>query len=180
MNDSAQSIPSTLIAVVAERVKKIPVEWLVALVIGLVHLAVAGRYDSFRNELYFIVCGRHPDFGFVDQPPLVPLLAAATQLFGDNPWLLRLPAVAAAAGLVILTASFTRLLGGNSTAACIVGLAAGIAPALMALTTATTTATFEPIAWTFFAYFLTRAVVQEDRRELLWAGVVAGIAMEAK
>jgi hypothetical protein len=46
---------------------------------------VAGRYDIFRNELYFTVCGRHPDFGFVDQPPLVPLLAAATQLLGANP-----------------------------------------------------------------------------------------------
>jgi len=180
MNDSVLPSSSTLIALVAERVKKIPAEWLIALVIGLVHLAVAGRYDIFRNELYFIVCGMHPDFGFVDQPPLVPLLAAATQLFGDNPWLLRLPAVAAAAGLVILTASFARLLGGNSTAACIAGLAAGIAPALMALTTATTTATFEPIAWTAFAYFLTRAVVREDRRALLWAGVVAGMAMEAK
>ena len=180
MNDSVLPSSSTLIALVAERVKKIPAEWLIALVIGLVHLAVAWRYDIFRNELYFIVCGMHPDFGFVDQPPLVPLLAAATQLFGDNPWLLRLPAVAAATGLVILTASFARLLGGNSTAARIAGLAAGIAPALMALTTATTTATFEPIAWTAFAYFLTRAVVREDRRALLWAGVVAGMAMEAK
>jgi len=36
----------------------------------------AGRYDIFRNELYFIVCGFASDFGFVDQPPLVPLLAA--------------------------------------------------------------------------------------------------------
>jgi 4-amino-4-deoxy-L-arabinose transferase-like glycosyltransferase len=180
MNDSALPTTSTLTAIAAERVKKIPAEWLIALVIGLVHFAVASRYDIFRNELYFIVCGRHPDFGFVDQPPLVPLLAAATQLFGDNPWLLRLPAAAAAAGLVILTASFARLLGGGSTAAFIAGLAAGIAPARIALTTTTTTATFEPIAWTAFAYFVTRAVVREDRRAVLWAGVVAGIAMEAK
>jgi hypothetical protein len=36
----------------------------------VLHLIVAGRYDIFRNELYFIVCGRHPDFGYVDQPPL--------------------------------------------------------------------------------------------------------------
>lgn len=89
MNDSALPTMTTLTAIAAERVKKIPAEWLIAVVIGLVHLMVAGRYDIFRNELYFIVCGRHPDFGFVDQPPLVPLLAAATQLFGDNPWLLR-------------------------------------------------------------------------------------------
>src|SRR5215469_5673020 len=82
----------------------------IAVVTAVLHLMFAGRYDMFRNELYFIVCGRHPDFGYVDQPPLVPLLAAATQLFGDNPRLLRLPAAAAAAGLVILTASFARLL----------------------------------------------------------------------
>ena len=145
MNNSVPTTLATAAAVAIERVKKIPAEWLIALVIGLVHLAVAGRYDIFRNELYFIVCGRHPDFGFVDQPPLVPLLAAATQLFGDNPWLLRLPAVAAAGGLVMLTASFARLLGGNSTAAWVAGLTAGIAPALVALTTTTTTPTFEPI-----------------------------------
>src|SRR5215469_10769200 len=84
--------------------------WNIALVTAALHLVLAGRYDVFRNELYFIVCGRHPAFGYVDQPPLVPLLAAATQLFGDNIWLLRLPAAAAAAGLVILTASFARLL----------------------------------------------------------------------
>jgi 4-amino-4-deoxy-L-arabinose transferase-like glycosyltransferase len=107
----------------------------IALVVGFVHLAVAGRYDIFRNELYFIVCGCHPDFGFVDQPPLVPLLAAATQIFGDNAWLLRLPAVLAAAGLVLLSASFARVLGGNATSAWIAGLAAGIAPALIGLTT---------------------------------------------
>jgi 4-amino-4-deoxy-L-arabinose transferase-like glycosyltransferase len=180
MNDSVSTTLSTVTAVAAESVKKIPAEWLIALVIGLIHLAVAGRYDVFRNELYFIVCGRHPDFGYVDQPPLVPLVAAATQLLGDNPWLLRLPAVAAATGLVMLTASFARLLGGNSTAAWVAGLAAGIAPALIALTTTTTTATFEPIAWTAFAYLLARAVIQAYRRALLWAGLVAGVAMEAK
>src|ERR1700676_1002179 len=72
-----------------------PWTWFIALIIGLLHAVVAGRYDAFRNELYFIVCGRHLDFGFVDQPPLVPFVAAVTQLFGDNVWLLRLPAVLA-------------------------------------------------------------------------------------
>src|ERR1700745_2848271 len=80
--------------------------WVTVLIIGLLRMVLAGRYDAFRNELYFIVCGRHLDFGFVDQPPLVPLLAAMTQLLGDNVWLLRLPAVMAAIALVPLTGAF--------------------------------------------------------------------------
>ena len=59
--------------------------WGIAALTALLHLAVAGRYGYFRNELYFIDCGRHPAFGYVDQPPLVPLLAAATQAFGAQP-----------------------------------------------------------------------------------------------
>ena len=55
-----------------------PVVLVVAVLVGLVHAATAGRYDAQRNELYFLACGWHPDFGYVDQPPLVPLIAAAT------------------------------------------------------------------------------------------------------
>jgi hypothetical protein len=58
--------------------------WGVAAVVAIAHLVAAGRYGFFVNELYFIVCGRHPAFGYVDQPPLVPLIAAATQFAGTS------------------------------------------------------------------------------------------------
>jgi hypothetical protein len=87
-----------------------PWTWFIALIVGLLDAMVAGRYDTFRNELYFIVCGRHLDFGFVDQPPLVPLIATVTQLFGDSVWLLRLPAIVAAVALVLLAPIMLPLL----------------------------------------------------------------------
>ncbi len=152
----------------------------ITLLTALVHLMVAGRYDIFRNELYFIVCGRHPAFGYVDQPPLVPLLAALTQVFGIHVWLLRLPAVIAATALVPLTADFARRLGGNSTSAVLAAASAALAPALIGMTTATTTATFEPIAWTLCAYALARGVIDGADRAFLSAGFAAGLAMEAK
>jgi 4-amino-4-deoxy-L-arabinose transferase-like glycosyltransferase len=157
-----------------------PAIWAITAATLALHLAVAGRYDIFRNELYYIVCGRHPAFGYADQPPAVPLIAAATQLFGLNVWLLRLPAALAAAALVPLTAAFARLLGGTTQSAIIAALAIALSPALTALTGILTTSTFEPLAWTATAYLLARTVILNDRRALLWAGLATGLAMQAK
>lgn len=154
--------------------------WIVALLVAIVHAATAGRYDAQRNELYFLVCGWHPDFGYVDQPPLVPLVAAATQVFGVNIWMLRLPATIAAIGLVLLCAAFVRLLGGGRRAATFAAIAAGIAPGLAGLTSHLTTSTFEPIAWTAAAFLLARALLHDRRSDLIWVGVLAGAAMQAK
>jgi len=169
-----------LVETVKAAYRRNPLLWLIALSVAILHLAIGGRYDAQRNELYFLVCGWHPDFGYVDQPPLVPLIAAATQIFGINIWLLRLPAAIAAVGLVFLCAAFARLLGGGTRAGIIAALASGIAPGLAALTSHLTTSTFEPIAWTSVAFLLTRAVLKERRSDLIWAGAVSGIAMEAK
>lgn len=154
--------------------------WLLAVVTALLHLAVAGRYAIFRNELYFIICGRHPAFGYVDQPPLVPLLAAATQLFGDSAWALRLPAVAATVALVLLTAAFARLAGGQRLAPFLAAAAVALSPALTGVGSLLTTSTFEPLTWTACAFLVTRAVLHEDRRALPWAGLVIGLSLEAK
>jgi len=154
--------------------------WAITAVTALLHLAVAGRYGFFRNELYFIACGRHPDFGYVDQPPLVPLIAAATQLFGIHLWLLRLPAVLAAAALIPVTAAFAQLFSRQTTVVVSTALAAAICPSLAALTSTLTTTTFEPLVWTSCAYFVTHFVMLRDRKSLIAAGVVAGLAMETK
>ena len=145
-----------------------------------VHLAFAGRYDLFRDELYFIVCGRHPAFGYADQPPLVPLLAAGAYAFGAHAWVVRLPSALAAAGLVWLVVAFARLLGGRSGAAWLAGIVAAAAPILLGLTATLNTTSFEPLAWTAVAYALARAAIVDDRRSLIFAGCITGIALEAK
>ena len=159
-----------------------PLAFVAALAVAtaLVHLALGGRYDAMRNELYFIVCGRRPDFGYVDQPPLAPLIAAATQLFGVNVWLLRLPAAIAATALVPLSAAFARLIGGGGVSMALAAAAAAISPALAGMTALLTTSTFEPLAWTAIAYCIARAVALGERRALIWAGLIAGLAFEAK
>ncbi len=157
-----------------------PVALAIALPTFVAHLALANRYDVFRDELYFIVCGRHPSFGYADQPPLVPLLAAGFYGLGHQTWLLRFPVVLAAAALVWLTVRFARLLGGGGGAAAAAGIAAAVAPMFLGLFSTFNTTVFEPLAWTALAYGLARAALLDDRRALIWSGVVAGVALEAK
>src|SRR5205807_3947929 len=83
----------------------------------LFHLLTANRYGIFRDELYYLGCGEHLDWGYVDQPPLIALVAwIARHLFGD--WLvgLRLIPALAGAATVWLTARVARELGGGAFA----------------------------------------------------------------
>lgn len=154
--------------------------WSVAALVGIVHFAVAGQYGAFRNELYFIVCGRHPAFGYIDQPPLVPLLAAATQSAGVHLWLLRLPAVLAAIFLVPLTVAFAQLLGASTRGAWLAAIAAASATLVTAMTATLSTSTFEPLAFTAIAYLVTRGFLLDEPRAFWWAGAIAGLEFEAK
>jgi len=60
----AEAAPrSSAIEAIRSAFSRQPVVWVVAALVALVHAATAGRYDAQRNELYFLVCGWHPDFG---------------------------------------------------------------------------------------------------------------------
>jgi 4-amino-4-deoxy-L-arabinose transferase-like glycosyltransferase len=86
-------------------------------------LLVAGRYGYHADELYFRLLGlRHPAWGYVDQPPLLPLLhRAGGTVFGDTLWAVRLPGAACFAAMVVLGTMMTAELGGRRRAQLFAG-----------------------------------------------------------
>jgi hypothetical protein len=96
----------------------------VAGALAAVLIAVSGAYGFHRDELYFIVAGQLPAWGYPDQPPLTPLLsAAAVELLGLSATAIRILPALAMAACVVCAAAMARELGGGRTAQ-VVGAAA--------------------------------------------------------
>jgi 4-amino-4-deoxy-L-arabinose transferase-like glycosyltransferase len=157
-----------------------PALWL-ALLTAALHLCANGGYGYHRDELYFIICGQRPDWGYVDQPPLVPLLASLMHaLFPDSLTMFRLIPALAHAGTVALTAETARKLGGGTWAQLLAGMAAFLCALLLAFGTIFYTDSLQPIAWLFCAYALIGIVRDGDERWWLPMGLVIGLALMAK
>jgi 4-amino-4-deoxy-L-arabinose transferase-like glycosyltransferase len=156
-----------------------------ALVLGLVavslHAWVNGRYGYFRDELYFIICGRHPDWGYVDQPPLVPWLAATADYLapGSLRLLRAIPALMSAA-TIAATLFLVRQLEGRAFAQWVAGLCVLLAPVNLALGTLFTTDAFLSFAWTVCAVLIVRILRTGNHRLWLCLGVVAGLVLWSK
>ena len=147
----------------------------------VVHLLTNGRYGYFRDELYYIACGRHLAFGYVDQPPFSILLLRLSQaLLGSSLFAIRLLPALAGAATVAITGLMARELGGRGW-----GIALACAGSLCALFNLAvgnffSMNAFEPLFWMGCVYLLVRIINGGSPTLWLWFGVLLGIGLENK
>jgi Dolichyl-phosphate-mannose-protein mannosyltransferase len=157
------------------------------LVTFLLHIVVNLRaqhvgYGLFRDELYYLVCGRHLAWGYVDQPPVIALAARFTELvFGWHSLALFriLPSLAGALE-VAGTGLLVREMGGRRTAQIIAMIGVMACPVVLAIDAILSMNCFEPLFWMGNAYSILRAVRGDGTRWWVIAGVVAGLGLENK
>src|SRR5271167_1018932 len=105
-------------------------------------------YGYFRDEMYYIMCGRFLDWGYVDQSPMVALQARlATILFGKSLVGLRFFSALAGAGRVFLTGLIAWSLGGRRAAQVLAMLAVLVAPCYIGGDGYLSMNSFESIFW---------------------------------
>jgi hypothetical protein len=144
-------------------------------------LATSSRYGYHRDELYFIVAGGHPAFGYPDQPPLVPLLCwAMNALAPGSLLLLRAPSALAAAATTTLAALIARELGGEVREQVIAAACTAVSGFALAVAHLVSTTTPDLLSTTLLGWLAVRAIVGGSGPSLLAAGVVVGVGVEAK
>jgi hypothetical protein len=140
-------------------------------------LIVANQYGFHRDELYFIVAGRHPDWGYVDQPPLTPILSAlGVAIFGATPFAVRLLPALVVGACATLAAFMARDMGGGSRAQAVAALAIVLSGFLLGGHLAAT-ATYDLLFWAIISWLVVRILGGADRRLWLAVGVVGGMAL---
>ena len=157
-----------------------PVSYALALAALVLHLAFNHRFGYYRDELYFIDCARHLAWGYVDQPPLAPLVTWLTAPAGYALWALRLLPALLSGVTVLLACAIARELRGGAIAQAITGLTVLLAPAFLGLGYALSTEMLSPAAWSALILLTMRLVKTKDERIYLAIALVVALGMYAK
>jgi hypothetical protein len=144
-------------------------------------MAVSARYGYVRDELYFLSAGQHLAFGYVDQPPLTPLLARLGAALGGNTLagFRVLPALALGA-LVVMTALMSGRLGAGRTGQVLAALAAATCGEYLGAMHELTTTTPDFVFWAATLLLVMKLLASQDPRWWVAIGGCAGLASEAK
>ncbi len=145
-----------------------------------IHLALNGVYGLHTDELYYILSGQHPALGYVDFPPVTPMLAwVDTSIFGISPWTLRLLPALTGAVVVFLTGMCARELGGGRGASIFASVVALMSPLLLS-TWLFQTVELDLLTWVIAIYLLLRILRTGDGRLFILLGVDLGVGFETK
>ena len=157
---------------------------LVACVAGallLLHLFTASRYGYFGDEMYHLACGEHLAWGYVDQPPLIALVAwVVRHTVGTSLLAIRFVPALAGAATVLITGAIARQLGGGRFAQVLAALCVACCSVYLVLNYLFTMNAWEPLLWAACVYVVIRIIKTGNQKLWLWFGLLSGIGLENK
>ncbi len=147
----------------------------------LLHLFTTSGYGIFRDELYYLACSEHMDWGYVDHPALsIGVLWVARHLFGDSLFALRLVPALAGAAMVLVVGLTARVLGGGRFAQALAMTAALIAPQYLGTNHYYSMNSLDLLLWALVGYVVARLLRAPSPGLWLALGVVCGLGLANK
>lgn len=146
-----------------------------------IHLVTGNSYGYFADELYYLAMVQHLDFGYVDVPPIVPLLMAmSNMLLGTSLFALHVfPAIAGAA-MVFCAGLIAREMGGGRLAQALTAVAVITAPIWMVLDSWFAYDPFDQLITVILFLAAAALIKRETPRRWIVIGIIAGLGLMIK
>ncbi|MEO7421977.1 MAG: glycosyltransferase family 39 protein, partial [Ornithinibacter sp.] len=120
----------------------------VSVAFAVVLIVSSAGYGYHRDELYFLAIGGHPALGYVDQPPLVPVLAHVMDAVSGHSLIwLRVPPAVAGALIVFVTGVIAREFGAGRGAQVLAAATMAVSAILVSASHLSTTTIFDLLIW---------------------------------
>lgn len=147
-----------------------------ALIKLLIHFTTNTGYGFHRDEFLYLDESRHLGWGFLEVPPLTPLIGRiVTALFGDSLFAVRLFPALAGAAMVILIGLMVKEMGGKKWAILVACAAYILSPSFLRSGTLFQPVCFDQFWWFLSAFLLVKAVRRDDRKYWVGLGIAAGL-----
>jgi Dolichyl-phosphate-mannose-protein mannosyltransferase len=131
----------------------------VAAALFVLLVATSGGYGWHRDELYFLVAGRHPSWGYPDQPLFTPLVVAAEAAVGNGSLtVVRLASALGSAATAVLTGLLAAEMGGGARARLVAAATWAVGGVSLVTGHFVDTTTFDVLAATGVCWCLARAM----------------------
>lgn len=153
---------------------KIPFAFAVAKL--LLHLLTNREYGFHRDELLYLELGRHLDWGYWSNPPMIGLISYCNQLvLGDGLFATRLVPALFGSAVLFLICLMARDLGGRRSAQVLAGIAG-----FSSLAYLRSSHMFQPVIidvffWTLVTWIIIRYLQSHQKKWLLVLGLALGL-----
>jgi hypothetical protein len=139
------------------------------------------NYRIFRDEFYYLAMSKRLGLGYVDVPPLPPLILAGVRfLFGDSLFALHLIPALSGVLFLILTYLLVKKLNGNRFALFLSLTIVLLVKTFVAVDSIYTYDTFNKLGWLLFSFLMIRLIQTEDPKYWIYIGITSGVALLCK
>ena len=135
-------------------------------------------YGYFIDEFYYIACANNPAGGYVDHPPLAPLILTFYKfVFGESLYAIRFIPAFSASVTVFLTGIITRDMGGSKAAQTIASFSIMVSPVFATFAGFYSMNAFEPMLTAIALYYLVKMFRKDNPVYWIHTGIVFGLLM---
>ncbi len=164
--------------------KFLNLEWVMLLGFILAKLVLSLlpiSYGIFRDEFYYLSMSKRLGLGYVDVPPLPPLILAGTRfLFGDSLYALHLIPALSGALFLILAYLLIKKLNGNRFALFLTLTTVLLTPCFVGMDSYYSYDTFNKLCWLLFSFLMIRLIQTENPKYWIYIGITSGVALLCK